>query len=303
MSLDTADTILKNHIAGVVDDLKSELGDRLSAVILHGSLAMGTFHPPKSDVDLLVLVEDVSADQARRLYSLFEQHHASRPYVGGLEVSVIRVANARSPEHPVLSLVHFSETTAGWHPWNEGNPPKDEDLVAHLMMARHHGRSLHGPAPGHVIGDLPWGDYLASVRGDIDWILEDENILASPYYGILNLCRWAMMEGATDRIVPGKEEAGLWAMSHLPQQPREIVAQALAAYRSSDWPQTIRERQLSGGPWHRTLLIGFRDYMRSPGMEIRNMPEHQPSDAAASQRSATPAVGRSPGRPNSQPWP
>lgn len=262
-SLDTADKKLRAYIAGVVDELRSMLGDRLSAVILHGSLAMGTFRAPKSDVDLLVLVEDLTADQARGLYSLFERHHSRRPYAGGLEVSVIRAADARSPEHPLPSLVRFSETTTGWQAWHDGNPPADEDLIAHLMVAKHHGRSLHGPAPGDAIGDPPWADYLTSVRGDIDWILEDENILESPYYGILNLCRWAMMEKAADRIVPGKEEAGVWAMSHLPQGLKEIVAQALAAYRGSDWPQTIRDRQLSGGPWDRTPLIRFRDYMRS----------------------------------------
>lgn len=263
VSLDTADEILRNHIAGVVDELKRVLGDRLCAVILHGSLAMGTFHAPKSDVDLLVLVEDLPADQARRLYRLFERHHSRRPYAGGLEVSVIRAADARSPQHPVPSLVHFSETTSGWQPWQKGKPPSDEDLIAHLAVAKHHGRSLHGLAPSEVIGDLPWADYLASVRGDIDWILEDENILGSPYYGILNLCRWAMMAETADRIVPGKEEAGVWAMSHLPEELRETVTQALVAYRDRSWPQTIRERQLSGGPWHRAPLIRFRDYMRS----------------------------------------
>lgn len=59
--LDTADEALKAHITGVVRELESELGNGLSAVILHGSLAMGTFHAPKSDVDLLVLVDDSSA--------------------------------------------------------------------------------------------------------------------------------------------------------------------------------------------------------------------------------------------------
>jgi streptomycin 3"-adenylyltransferase len=262
-SLDTADKKLQTHIAGVVNELRSELGDHLSAVILHGSLAMGTFHAPKRDVDLLVLANDLSADQARRLYGLFERHHASRPYVGGLEVSVIRAIDARSPEHPMPNLVHFSGTTAGWQPWQEGEPPTNEDLIAHLTVAKHHGRSLYGLTPVEAIGVLPWADYLASVCGDIDWILEDENILGSPYYGVLNLCRWAMIQEAADRIVPGKEEAGVWAMLHLPDELTEIITQALVAYRSSDWPQTIRERQMSGGPWHRAPLIEFRNYIRS----------------------------------------
>ena len=117
--LDTVDAILQQHVKGVVDEVRSELGDRLSAVILHGSLAMGTFYAP-----------------------------------------------------------------------------------------------------------------------------------------------------------PGKEEAGIWAISHLPGELRDIVAQALAAYRGSDWLHTIRERQLSGGPWRRTSLINFRDQC-APGTELRNAPERQ----------------------------
>ncbi|KGM30877.1 hypothetical protein P409_30475 [Inquilinus limosus MP06] len=269
VSLETADRELRTYVEAVVADLRDEVGDSLSAVILHGSLAMGSFHAPKSDVDLLVLVRDLSPGRAEMLYRLFERHHARRPYVGGLEASVIRTSDARSPRHPLPYLVHFSETTAGWRPWQGEDPPTDEDLIAHLTVARHHGISLHGPEPADLIGDLPWTDYLASVRSDIDWILEDENILTSPFYGILNLCRWMMIEEAEDRIVPGKEEAGIWALSHLPAALTEIVAQALAAYRAPDWPHDREERRLAGGPWPRPGLIEFRDYVRSrlPGSD------------------------------------
>lgn len=254
---------LRSYLDEVVAALRGALADRLSAIILHGSLAMGSFRMPKSDVDLLVLVEDLTVDEAGLLHAVFERLHRRRPYVGGLEVSVIRADDARSPRHPLPYLVHFSETTTAPQSWSGGRPPTDEDLIAHLTVAKYRGVGLHGPPPSEAIGDLSWADYLASVWGDIAWILEGENILASPYYGILNLCRWAMMAEAADHIVPGKEEAGEWALTHLPGEHGALVAQALAAYRASDWPRTQRERQLSGGPWHREPLIAFRDYMQS----------------------------------------
>lgn len=52
--LDTVDAILQQHVKGVVDEVRSELGDRLSAVILRGSLAMGTFYaqPGKEEASI-----------------------------------------------------------------------------------------------------------------------------------------------------------------------------------------------------------------------------------------------------------
>lgn len=152
--LNTADQEFRVFIEAVVDDLRSEVGDSLSAVILHGSLAMGSFHAPKSDIDLLVLVRDLSSSQAGGLYNLFERHHARRPYVGGLEASVIRAGDAKSPRHPLPYLVHFSETTTGWQPWQGEELPVDEDLIAHLTVAKHRGLSLYGPDPADIIGEL-----------------------------------------------------------------------------------------------------------------------------------------------------
>jgi streptomycin 3"-adenylyltransferase len=261
--LETADEALHNYLSCLVDDLRGELGGRLHAIILHGSLGMGTFRPPKSDIDLLVLVNELSFAQASALYSLFERHHARRPYAGGLEASVISSSDARLPVHPLPSLVHFSETSGGLRPWPDGVPPTDSDLIAHMMVAKYRGHSLFGPSPDDVIGEVPWASYLDAVRGDIAWILEDENLLTTPYYGVLNLCRWAMMADTEGRIVPGKEEAGVWALSHLPTALRGIIEQSLAAYRSTDWPRTIAERRMLGGPWSRAALIAFRNDMRA----------------------------------------
>jgi hypothetical protein len=263
MRIDVAPKELKAFVKGVVDDMESHVGDRLVAVLLHGSLAIGSFYPPKSDVDLIVIVSGLADQQASRVYDLFEDHHARRPYAGGLEVSVIRSRDAKFPKHPLPYLVHFSETTAGFQAYRDGYPPTDQDLIAHLTVAKHRGISLFGPQPACLIGELSWTDYLSSVSADIEWILEDQNILRSPYYGVLNLCRWAMMRETQERIVRSKEEAGVWGLSHLPTFTEEVVGQALTTYRSSEWPCSREERQTAGGPWDRQNLIRFRDYMRS----------------------------------------
>lgn len=142
LRLDTAPGELRAFVDGIARDTQTLLGNRLAAVILHGSLAMGSFYPPKSDIDLLILVHDLPEAAGPILYDLLARHHAARPYAGGLEASVILVADARAPYHPVPYLVHFSETTTGFRSWQDGALPMDEDLVAHLTVARHRGVSL-----------------------------------------------------------------------------------------------------------------------------------------------------------------
>ncbi|WP_458462487.1 nucleotidyltransferase domain-containing protein, partial [Paenibacillus sp.] len=57
-------TILDN----VTRVLKEELTDALVGIYLHGSMAMGCFHPNQSDIDTLVVSrEKRSADTYRRI--------------------------------------------------------------------------------------------------------------------------------------------------------------------------------------------------------------------------------------------
>lgn len=263
LGLDTAPPKLRTFLDRLTEDIAASLGDDLVAVILHGSLATKSFYPPKSDIDILVIAEDLSELQSHALYRLFERHHAARPYVGGLEASAIRRADARAPVHPVPFLVHFSEATTGPIPHPDGRLPTDPDLAAHLTVARRRGVSLLGSPPAAIIGKVPRADYLAAVHTDIEWILEGENILTTPVYGVLNLCRWAMMEASSEPIVPSKEEAALWALAHLPEPHRAIVGRALAAYRASERPADAAARRIAGGPWDRDALLGLCDALRA----------------------------------------
>jgi streptomycin 3"-adenylyltransferase len=257
------------EIAGFLDGLVQEtsrrLGPDLAGVVLHGSLAMRSYYPPKSDLDLLIIVSDLAEEGRESLYRLLAEHHARRPYEAGLEVSAIRAADAHAPRHRLPYLVHFSESTTGVQAFDGGALPTDPDLVAHLMVGRTRGVSLYGPPPAELIGVVRWADYVAAVAHDIDELLAGEAILAAPRYAVLNLCRWAMM-GAADRpLVPSKEEAALWALEHAPVRHRALIAQALAAYRSAE-PVTLGEAlRLAGGPWDRQALLGFRDWARGLG--------------------------------------
>lgn len=52
------DEDIKKFVITLVERLRGELGNRLIGIYLHGSLAMGSYYRPKSDIDLIVVVND-----------------------------------------------------------------------------------------------------------------------------------------------------------------------------------------------------------------------------------------------------
>jgi streptomycin 3"-adenylyltransferase len=249
----------------VIDVLRDDLGHLLVGAYLHGSLALGSYYPPKSDIDLLLVVrERLTAAERERISRLFVTLSADRPTTGDVEVSAVTEHAARNFAHPMPFEMHYSTS------WNEriergevdyAEDRRDPDLAAHVSSVRESGVALLGPDAADIFAPVPEKDFLDSILEDLGWIVEDEHILSSPFYGVLNGCR--VLQVLADRAprVPSKEEAGLWALEHLPAEHRSIVGEALDAYRSAD-PVTDSTRQTAGRVWDDEKLLAFRDYLR-----------------------------------------
>ena len=261
-----ADPDVQAYVEAAVRVFVRELGDRLAGVVLHGSLAAGCFYRAKSDLDLLVVVKDgLTVDERKRIALTLAGNARTRPILGDLELSVLRIAAAADFRHPCPFELHYSQT---WrHRMLAGEvdyagDPVDGDLAGHVTVARARGVSLYGPQPRELFGEVPASAFLDSVRDDIAWSLSGDHLLESPYYGVLNVCRTLRthVEGAEQamRCAYSKEEGGEWALTHLPERHRPLVAQALACYRS-DRPVSEAERQADGHGWDAGALRSFRD--------------------------------------------
>jgi hypothetical protein len=166
----TAPKVLKAFVEELVQNIVvtcRRMDVELSSVLLHGSLAMGCFYLPKSDIDLLVIVNDLSEPQGTAFYDLFKRHHDKRPYVGGLEASVIRSHEAQKPTHPMPLLTYFDEQTPEPPQRVAGNLPCSETLLMNLVVARTRGLALWGLAPEAALGEVRRDDYLAAVQNDM----------------------------------------------------------------------------------------------------------------------------------------
>lgn len=257
-----------DDIAVWVHDVASAIVDVLAEVVvgvyLHGSLAMGSFYRPKSDLDLLVVAADpLDGDVRRQLAASLLACHDRRPIIGGLELSVITAEAATSPVHPMPYELHFSEEyTETVRGGGSGPSGTDPDLPANFMAARERGQALAGPPPGEVLDAVDADGFLAAIADDLAWILHDGGIHESPFYAVLNCCRALHLAEIDDVVVLSKKEGGRWALDIVPERHRSLVRQSLDCYRSGADIEAS-DRRTHGHDWDHQQLEAFRSWMTS----------------------------------------
>jgi len=274
MKWPNVDPNTKRLVEQTVHYLSKSLGDNVTAIYLHGSLAFGCYHPPKSDVDLLVVIRELlNLSQQKEILRTLVAINDKRKITGSLELSIVLAEHARKLEYPIPFELHFGENHANKIRSDTYDFAQvrgsDPDLAAHFTVCRHVGINLLGSKPTEVLGNVAWESYLdAIITNDLDWILENENILSSPFYGVLNTCRVIQTVKTGKGTIVSKEQGGLWALEHLPSEHHRIIHDALAAYRSSN-PVSPQERRTAGMTWDKNLLLLFRDYVRS--LQLRRL--------------------------------
>lgn len=258
---------VKVYVQSVVEMFKSTIPNSLDSIIIHGSLAMGSFYPPKSDIDLLIITNSpLSRLEQERINKEVVAITDNRPMTGFLEFSVILDSIALSAKHPIAHELHFGEEIAkrikaGRFDY-ENSKALDPDLAAHFMVARTRGISLYGKDPASCLGKVKWQDYLDSVLDDLKWILDDKNILTSPFYGVLNSLRVLQMLENGEGTVSSKEEGGLWGLENIEPYHRPVAKLALDCYRSN-MPVSDTERQTNKTDWPEEDLLKFKLYVHT----------------------------------------
>jgi streptomycin 3"-adenylyltransferase len=226
-----------NDIHAQVDDLlqgmQTILGDALQSVVLHGSLAQGSFNPLRSDIDVLAVCA-VPLDEAIRSALnalLLRVSAAPQP----IEISICCERDLRNWTHPAPFEFHYGESwrsviAAG----GSCAPGHDPDLAAHMAMARARGIALFGPPAEALLPSVPRAHVLNSILTDV---LSDAFGVPgfansrTPAAVVLNACR-TLAYGHTGRLL-SKDEGGLWALLEIPWRQSSITARALEKYRSS----------------------------------------------------------------------
>jgi hypothetical protein len=197
---------------GLASRCADALGDAMVSLILHGSLTLDDFAPHRSDIDLLMVVENPLSDkQLAVVRDAVDQARRDAPARVDLR-AVIRAA-AASPTWPTPLEAGFV-LRPGTELETETRVVDEPDLLVELSVARTHGWSIVGRPPDSVIGPVP-GEWLVALgdRQLADWeSLTDDASHAELM--VLTACRvWRF---ATDGLHSSKTAAGRWALAREP---------------------------------------------------------------------------------------
>lgn len=221
----------QNILDKIVDKSKQIFGAGLTGVYLHGSMAMGCFNPDKSDIDLIIVIEnDITDEQKLKFMNEVVELNKLAPSKG-IELSIVKKAYCKEFVYPTPFELHFSKMHLQWfidNPEDYISKMKgtDKDLAAHFTIIKKFGIVLYGTEINEVFGDVPRENYLDSIWCDIEGARED--ILENPVYMILNLCRVAAF--LKSNLFASKKQGGEWALDNLAPQYQNLISDALQSY-------------------------------------------------------------------------
>lgn len=246
--MEKLESLLKNFVR----QSKNILGDNLTGIYLHGSAVMGCFNSKKSDIDLLIVVNDDISNEIKMQYMDMVVELNREAPEKGIELSIVKEAVCKPFVYPTLFELHFSIAHLNWYQSNpadyvERMKGTDKDLAAHFTVIYHRGKTLYGKEIKSVFSKVSSRDYMDSIWSDIEDAKEE--IVTNTMYITLNLCR--VLAYKRESLILSKQEGGEWAMNALPvSEYQKIISDALKEYKTGEVMSTDR-----------AIVVEFAEYM------------------------------------------
>ncbi len=225
----------ENVINKFVKESQEILKDNLTGIYLHGSAVMGCFNPEKSDLDLIVVVnEPLQDDVKRKFMNMVIEVNEAGP-AKGIEMSIVTKDVCKPFVYPTPFELHFSEMHLGWYkddPQDYVRKMKgtDKDLAAHFTIIGKRGKCLWGQPIEEVFALVPKADYMDSIWEDIADAWED--ILDNTMYITLNLAR--VLAYKNEGLILSKKEGGEWAIKNVPEEYHSLIKAAMSEYADAN---------------------------------------------------------------------
>ncbi|WP_066718584.1 aminoglycoside adenylyltransferase domain-containing protein [Clostridium sp. Marseille-P299] len=212
---------------------KDIFGNNLTGIYLHGSYSLGCFNPKKSDLDLLLVIEDDISDEQKMAFMKNVVKMNEEAPTKGIELSILKREFCNPFVYPTPFELHFSNMHKSWF---QTNPEEyimkmkgtDRDLAAHVTIINQNAVVLYGAEVKDVFGNVPKLNYVDSIWSDIKEAKVD--ILTDPMYVTLTLCR--VLGYLKENLILSKQTGGEWGIKNLPQEFHELIQEALICYQT-----------------------------------------------------------------------
>ena len=220
----------KTILSRLIEVLKEELTDALTGVYLHGSMAMGCFHPLQSDIDILVVCrEKRSSESYRRIADQLIRIEDEMHIPKGFEISIVLESAVTRGQYLTPFEFHYS----AYHRDKYRNDPdylcgghEDPDVVAHMAVIYDRGIVLYGKPIKELFQPANREHVIHSIASDANSALEE--IVDNPVYYVLSLSRVLLY--IQESVIYSKREAGERAVAEAMPEHQELISQCLAKY-------------------------------------------------------------------------
>lgn len=167
---------------------------------------MHGFDPEQSDIDILIVLSRALGDRERAALGRVLLARSNTPHP--IEISAVQQALLDNWRHPCPHEFHYGEAHRHEFLQAEYVPSRgvDEDLAAHITVARARGIDLLGTFPRQRLPEVPRRDFLASLYADMLWAAKQHEDLSS--YLHANACR--TLAFLTEGKILSKTEGAQW---------------------------------------------------------------------------------------------
>ncbi|MDR0326433.1 MAG: DUF4111 domain-containing protein [Oscillospiraceae bacterium] len=226
----------KGQIERMAEIWREHLGEALTGVYLHGSLAQECFVEGTSDVDVLI-VTDRRIPREERL-SIAQSVIAIDKKPSPLEMSAIYANDLKPWVYPPPCQFHYSDF------WTERYQQmicgemkenflidtdfEDPDVASYIHLINQCGICIDGKPIEDVFPTVPETDFWCGISNDID----DYDFNAShPRYFASNILILArILSYKIEKRILSKHESALWAKGYLPERFKVIIESAVRTW-------------------------------------------------------------------------
>lgn len=226
--------------------IEAELPGFMSAFYLHGSIALGDFHPRFSDIDFIAVINRPST--TTDLAGLKRIHHALKQKYpqGNLSGSYLQWhdlgrAKADLQPHPhchngVVKVTDFQEM----------------EFVTWWTL-KSHGLALIGPEPQELSFTLDWNEFMVATRENMNtyWVRFTREPVRMAWlfwdYGI----QWAVLGvlrqfySLNEHDIASKTRAGEYGLARLPESWQRIIQEAINVRNQSQMRSSLYGSRLN----------------------------------------------------------